>query len=91
MYLIRERRIKEEDEERKGLDQIYKEKIKKAEQEKLVQLEVATKLEEEEEERRHKEEEEKRLEELEESQEIGKIIQSEEEKDEGKEGDKKED
>jgi len=78
MNLVREKRINEEDEERKRLDLTYKEKIIKAEQEKIAQLEAVTKLDEEEEERSK------------ESQEQEKIIQSEEEKDEEKEKDKKE-
>ena len=48
MNLMREKRVEEEDEARERLDLIYKEKIKKAEQEKLTQLEISTKLEEEE-------------------------------------------
>ena len=51
MNLVREKRIKEEEDERKRLDLIYKEKIIKTEQEKLTQLAIATKLEEEEERR----------------------------------------
>ena len=86
MNLVREKRIKEEEEERTGLDLIYKEKIVQAEQEKLAQLAITTKLEEEE--KRLKEEEERRLKE---SQEQEEIIKPEEEKDEEKEENKKED
>ena len=46
MDLVREKRIKEEEEEREELNQIYKEKIAKIEQEKLVQTEAGIKLEE---------------------------------------------
>mgnify|MGYP001490323685 CR=1 FL=1 len=76
MKLVREKRIKEEDGEREKLNLIYKEKIIKAEQEKLAQLAIATKLKEGLEEE-GLEEEEKRLEE---SQEQAEIIQPEEEK-----------
>ena len=54
MDLVREKRIKEE-EEREELNQIYKEKIAKIEQEKLIQIKVRIKLEEEEKEIRAKE------------------------------------
>ena len=74
MNLIRKNRIKEEDEERESVDQIYKEKIIKAEQEKLAQLEITTKLKEEEEQGKIIQPEEKKEEEQEE------IIQPVEEK-----------
>ena len=54
MDLVREKRIKEE-EEREELNQIYKEKIAKIEQEKLVQTEAEIKLEEGESETRSEE------------------------------------
>ena len=45
MDSVKEKRLKEENEERTRLDLMYKEKIEKAEEEKLVQLDVVTKLE----------------------------------------------
>jgi hypothetical protein len=83
MDLVREKRIKEE-EEREELNQIYKEKIAKIEQEKLVQTEAEIKLEEG--------ESETRSEELQEQEKIiWPVKERDEEKNEEKETDKKED